>query len=833
MDKLFSPQLDIINYLHNLRENRTQYIFIVGKQYSGKSTAVKYFFSNSNLDNLSTLVFDRSEVNDDPYAPFRKAARKSTKKIDDLTETIFKNRSETKLSTPLAFIESIINIGKRKNAYPYFTEDEEQLLSQIHRNLRRQPNSNNYFLFEEINTWDKQSLILVKKLIEHGEKSYPLIHKATLILTLSTNAQIDEDTSRLIQVIQNKCRAKIFELPNLNEQDFRYLVDDFEKNQELLNDQDKSELLEFLHSHSDDNLEEIPYIIKEVSTIMQRNSYGVVKKFNLYNTLKDKLSYSNISLEKSEEILEYASLMGSSFSKAELQLLTNLTPDEFQTVIDRVTDIKIIKKIGIDIFDNYKFAFCFFQELFRKQASCNSNKYYTRLEEVVNKLYPYKYLRRANYLSYVKEEAPKVQKLYFLSLLSNLRNNEEFDPTVQTKLTQENRELLELFEDVYDTIRNSNYASAINSLNTIKTMTGDIAKRAEADILLAMCFSKTIDPKKRKESIVLLEKYIGNDELQSIYADIYERILMRLFVMYIHVSELDKANEIYETLLERLELYSQNNTDASIKRHILFRMANTKSNEQISLRMIGIATDFFKKNQHHRKGIVNYFISLCNFSGTQIENGEYSHACQTVKIAQDLIESHPTIQFPRSHILLNNYLLSSYFTESLTAVECIKEYERITLTMPKNAERLFLISNLSIFYALIDDFKTAYKILSDESKSQIATEDAEGKYNSRVSFNLAIYQFLMGNEKDGIDNIKSYLSSLSQTIGSEKERDLKRAKDILEKMKSGTVYNGEQWLEVLLKDQVIRSVKNSQTVAFCDNYRRLGYMFTSLYNWDI
>ena len=304
--------------------------------------------------------------------------------------------------------------------------------------------------------------------------------------------------------------------------------------------------------------------------------------------------------------------------------------------------------------------------------------------------------------------------------------------------------------------------------------------------------------------------------------------------MHVHVNQLEKAETIYEQLMNRFILYDQEDPNIQVKKNTLLRISNTICSEQTSKYHIQEAVSFFKINQSYEKGTINYFIALCNYSGTMIENGEFKSAFEITKEANQLTYEHNTINFPRTQIILNNYLLSGYLSNNLGTKYCIETYKKIISEMPKNAERLFFTSNLSIFYALNNQFELAYQTLYTESNVHRTSKDSEGKYNARVMFNLAVFNYLSGKSEQAIFEMEEHLRQQENNSGHERAKELKRAEGVLTVMKSDDHhFDGEEWLFILLKDDIIGSSRSNNVNQNSDHYRKLGYMFTSLYNWDI
>lgn len=483
-------------------------------------------------------------------------------------------------------------------------------------------------------------------------------------------------------------------MPRLTKNDFKNFIQDSNVPYESLSDSEQTEIISFLQEYSDDNIEEIPFMIRELYELMKKKNYMYVDRSLFYSALKMKLADIEIPTDQSEEILKYASLMGSTFSENEIKLVTNLNSDEFKTVIDNVLTIKVLKKTMLD--QNFKFAFTFFQELFKTKAQKRQNEYYTKLEQIVTKLYPHRYDRRAKYLSNVIDESRKTQNLYLLSLLQEVRNREELDYTIQKNLTEDCSKTLDLFIEAYSYIDKNEYNSALDILNIIKHRASSTPIKAECDILIAFCYSKNVDGNCRKNGVSILNSYIDNKLLKEEYPDIYERLLMRLFIMLVHIGQLDQAEKLYQDLLLRFENCPLKNSDTETKKNILYRMANTLFNPNNSLFHIKEASNYFEKHQSYDKGTINYFISLCNLSAAHIEVGEFHLAFETAQKAEELTLEYKTIKFPRIQILVNNSLLSGYLSKNLDIENCISSLKKSSQKCRK-MPNVFILFRIYLF----------------------------------------------------------------------------------------------------------------------------------------
>ncbi|MBO0423076.1 hypothetical protein [Enterococcus plantarum] len=848
-----------IQQLKKILNEKEQFILLQGNVNSGKSKLVTCLLDSCDDSSIEYLTFHKNEINDDDYSPFIKASRQSTGPFTQEIKQLFNGNMEkdySAIQVIIQFISSIYSVKNNKNSTPFFKCEEEAFLSSINnkmyykiakemlrelnqkKGLKKFLKKKNFrdsltkvmekrtyiFFFEEINTWDENSLILVKKLIDYGEETYPLINQSKIIFTLSNNIELSTTKKQLIQTIIKKCSAKKIDMTPLSKKDLETLI--FEYSTLSMEQVTEHEVIEVLQQTSADNLEELPYMIQEIEEIITDKSISFEGESALYNALRDKLNTSSLSSEKSEEMLEYASLLGNTFSRREISMVSNLTSDEFQSIVNKVIDLRILRERP---HNSYMFATTFFQELFKTRAFIKRNEYHEKLEKIVAQLYPHNYLRRANYLFQVKDKEKETERLYFLGALSDLRNNLEIHSEIKENLTLENLNLLEQFEKVYDYLNKNDYSSTIRVLEIIDKKTGEMTQKIEIALLLALAYSKRIVNEDRLKAVNILEKYIINQELEVNFPDVYERLSMRLMIIYVHAGRLTNAQEIGERLLTFFSNYPNDNIDILIKKNTLFRISNAIHKEEVALEMTKQAKEFFLENQNYTGGLIHTFNALTNYASSQLINGLYEDSFTTSNQIKKFIAIHPNVVFPRQHIWKNNYYLSGYLSKQLHASECREKLKGLVKELPINAERLFIVSNLSIFNALMDDFNAAIKLLNDENKIQVITKDMEGKYNFRVQYNLAVYSYLNGSSENGVERIEKHINILEQSNDIEKVYELRRAKLILKKMKNKeSTYSGFQWLHVLTKETAEHTLTRT-----CEDYKKLGFMFTSLSNWDI
>lgn len=148
-----------------------------------------------------------------------------------------------------------------------------------------------------------------------------------------------------------------------------------------------------MYKLSDGHLEVIKQIALQMNNqnqffdleIKEFQSEGILEKL-----VEDKLTNLGANGEQISQLLEYASLIGSTFSNYELETITELNKQEFINAIKRSNDMELI--VTKKNFSN--FSHDIIQLLFRNRANTNIILYYERMRACIKELYPSEYKRR-------------------------------------------------------------------------------------------------------------------------------------------------------------------------------------------------------------------------------------------------------------------------------------------------------------------------------------------------------------------------------------------------------------------------------------------------------
>ena len=297
---------------------------------------------------------------------------------------------------------------------------------------------------------------------------------------------------------------------------------------------------------------------------------------------------------------------------------------------------------------------------------------------------------------------------------------------------------------------------------------------------------------------------------------------IRLIITYAHVNETLKARKLDKSLCESFasrRLYDKN---AIIQYMRLQRIANSYYDCEISLMKMKQAVDYFGPYKSILPlNIIQYFLACVNYAGALCMCGKFEDSFEVSCQVFDLQSQYSDICFPRMHININNYIVSGFLSDNFTENEALEQYLALKI-VPYSAERMFFISNLSVFYSLCGKHQEAYNIITAEANRQNINQDPEKIYNYRYCTNASVYKFMMGKRDEAIkilEECPAINDNIPDSIYMRKKLELMRSI-----FSNKTPYKGTDFLYAIKE-------KNCNETA--EKYYLMGYTFTTLYNWDI
>ena len=804
--------IHIIDYLFN--ENSIFYI--TGDSGCGKSFTLKSYLSD-NYSGYLFLYFAGDYLhNDKDYYPF--LAGLSSKTVENNSKNLQKGLIE--LTKDIPFIpnistyiaESFVN---KTNSF-MLNPIEQEIFSKIYFLIR---NRKVIFFLDDLHWWDKRSIQLLDIIIRQIDFSN-LQNNLKLFLGITPNQSTIH--KQYIDNIISNMDIKHIEFPTLKFQEFKSIINVY-----LHLDDSSEKQLNILYNLINNHMKVLAEVIKELkrgkSILAFENESG---KEYLNELLESRLNEYGATGQLISKVLEYASIIGLSFSYFELEKITRINSKEFKSIISHAKELELIESTSEK--DIASFAHQIIRELFESRMKSNDMEYlyYLTIEQCISQIKPSEFLRRARYL--VKAgELERAANLYVLDSLQQLRNYNEISSENKVEaaplISEELLWYLEHMKEAYRFHNEKDYEAAIEELNLIEEFYSP-SLIAEKHLLESFCYTKSLDKNIREKSLECIKQF---DSLEAVDGEIeiYERIQNRLVSIYAHLGRLKEASDAEDRLMQSLRFRYQYDENARIRLNIVRRTYNIVHDCKASKVFMKKAVDYF--GVYDAVSIPNnlkhYYISLVNYSSILTLNGMFREGNEYMKKALELETNFKEFVFPRQQILYNNFLVNSYLCDEMELSECIESLKGIISKLPLIAERLTYTSNLSVFFALDNKVDEAKKILLDEIKAQNVEHDVEGFYKFRSYTNLAIYQYLLGEKNNAIERlsmIENIISTLNNSIYYQKHHEI-----ITQIIYSFQNISPKDWWTCV--HSIMPTFKTDAWKFF-----GAGYVLASLFNWD-
>lgn len=826
--KLFSDRI------YTKMEQGETTFFICGNSGCGKTVSIQYISKNfEDSGCLSILLKGDPILSSNDYLPFYNALS------DVLPDGAVYGANHILTD----YVENVPEVGKKiSNILKIFAkknevqkgirdlslnEKEQDIICKLqylaeHREI--------IFVCENLNFWDEKSLKLLYIILTNKTGKYDFFSKCIfLIIHTNDKAKLHDD---LIMAIKNLDDTCTLEFPILEYKDFS----DSLKILGYKNDLSKREC-EILYSLINGHIRMLVDLINELNrNKLTLNTIEGKPKEVLTAILKQRLVDCGATGDQIKITLEYASLLGLSFSSYELNQIMQMGNSSFKKIIARSNEMNLIEETGEKI-NSLQFAHDIIHEIFENEIAENGEDYYKRIELCLKEIEPEQYIRRAQYAS-KSGDYEQALILFVLNTIKQIR--EEGDITISDlekcrTIFNKNSDYSSYYDYIisirkgYYLYRNGNYAEALKEILMIDSIY-PAELLAEKEILCSYCYTKRLDANYRSEGLVRLKDF-SSIEKCNFERDIYERVSIRLMILYVHLGDIDNARIMEKKIVDSLKDRFNHDGSAQMRFYTLSRISNSIHSCEIAVNKMKKAVDYFGTN-YERGGlwrdIKQYYLSQVNYAGVLCLNGKFLESYQrNVKILE-LYQQFPEYPFPRPNILLNNYLTSGYLSHQLTIVECVDAYKEFIMSLDVCAERLFYVSNYSIFLALAGNIKEALCALQNEGNIHNVENDKEKLYNYRVSLNTGVYYYLLGNKDKALKQLFDLKEQMNLVnIRNDTVYDYSRLIKIIDYITNSIqCKNSMQWENLLLQN-------SSEFQANAWNYYGKGYAFTTVFNWDL
>lgn len=835
MKKALPNQNSFFDLIYEQMAQGETIFFISGNAGIGKSVSIQMISDNLKSANMLPICLNGDSIlSSNEYLPF----------LNALSEALPYNAEYGLQQIILDYSDNIPKIGKRITGILklFAKRNEAQLrIRDLTLNEREQDivckiqylaeHKDIAFICDNLNCWDEKSLKLLYTILRNIKGKYDFLSKSIFLIIYTSNKEAVHD--KLIDAISHIDDVKLIHYPVIKYADFKKTLDILGYSGNL-SQKESSILFSLINGH----IKMLTELITELNgNKLSLNKLEGKSKDLLTAILRQRLRDCGATGEQIKTTLEYASLLGLSFSIYELNRVMEIEDSVFYNIINHSNELNLIEKADYKN-DTLQFAHDIIREIFEREVGENSD-YYKKIELCLKEIEPGQYFRRSQY-AFKAADFQQSSILFVLDILRQIREDGDISAFYMEKCeilfgNSVNNNLYYKFimymRKAYNLYREGNYNDALNSLFVL----GDIYPKeflAEKEILCSYCYTKKLDPNYRTNGLEKL-RYFALIENCNYERDIYERVLVRLMILYVHLGDTENANNIEKKVVDSLKIRFNHDAAARSRFYTLNRISNAIYSCEISVNKMKEAVDYFGINYKAGglwKDIKQFYLSKVNYAGALCLNGKFKESYKKNEELLALYQKFPDYPFPRPNILLNNYLISAYLSNQITVNECVSAYKDFVSALPVTAERLFYISNYSIFLALSGNLKKALILINQEGDLQNAKNDKERIYNYRVALNSAVYNYLLGNKHNALDIICKLKEQMeAYPSKGDFQYDFFRVSKILSLITDITDFteiSSVEWENILLKES-----NEFQTTAW--NYYGKGFVFTVVFNWDL
>jgi|GEM_PF-1813334 len=828
MEKILPVERRLIEMLKSNMSNGQKNLWIEGKSGGGKTFSIKSLADDFEKSSILPVFLDGVSYDNIAYAPFFHGLGNSFYN-NNFCENNFLIEGVELIPNAGTYIHKLSKIFKSRNAEKRalrdygLNEKEQDILCKLEYLSEKREL---IFICDHLNKWDEKSLHLLYYILQNIDDRYEFLSNCIFLLVFSTDIK-SEETSYLNKLKHHK-EMVLIECPKFRDEDFQEVLDILGGPKGMSLSEEK-----MLFSLSAGHIQLLIELIRELNlnhcTVEELNGSG---QELLSEVLTNRLHQCDVSGEQIQTTLKYASLLGIAFSQYELAKIIELDDVTFQKIIEHSKKLHLVhsRKNYPDIL---RFVHNIIHSIFQRSIKGNEKDYCEKIATCMREICPGKYSRRVKYSRNLEE----VLSLTILNLIKQLREDGRISPKDLDScyhLLKDNPrynhyyEYLLLMQNAYELYYTGQFEETLKILLQSDSYY-PFELLAEREILCSCCYNKKIDSSFREEGIQRIEQFAELEKCNG-ERDVYERVLLRLMVLKIHIGEVNQAKEIEQRIIASLNQRYSYDDEAKDSYHTLNRISNASHSCDFAKTKMASAVKYFgfdKVKGCLWRDIKKYYMALVNYGGVLCLNAEYVKSFEVMEEALTLFQRFQNYTFPRPNIMKNNYLVAGYFSHNISIEECKEGFRTMIQDMHICAERLFFTSNYSIFTALSGDIISALDILEEEGRINPPTSDREALYDYRLVVNTSVYKYLLGEKDDALIS----LNLLKDSRGGLKKTndgtfDKKRLEKLIDCMgKSAQPCDAMTWENILLEN-------NSYQITPW-NYYGKGFVFTTVFNWDI
>lgn len=665
------------------------------------------------------------------------------------------------------------------SSFADFSEEEWKWLGKLRRMSRGRPV---VLIADNIHWWDKASFGLLQKLSETRDwEEDPFLAGLKLIVVRTMDPSQTDYLGKNFDRWFERVRPARIELEKCDLDQFAKAISLFGVNYQI----DEGTLND-LYALSAGNLKLAKLVSQSLidGSSAQKIAEDAVSLGLLRTLLSERFKARDGRVEEVLSTLKSAALIGVYFYRAEASCLASKNEDQ-DDIRARLENAQATGLIDIDG-DRYAFSHPVILDFVQKELSPSEiSDLSEKLARCLRLLRPADYRRQVDLFVAGGDEREAAQSAA-LHLIQQCRQHEyqpEDTPTEHAMLIEEHGlyEFCQAVKRGYEQVADGRHTSALVALEAV----GDPlfpGLYLELTYIRSLCRMES----GRREDAAYVAKQIDR-HLEVEKSDDFWEISTRLQLLrqqaLVLAGTVEEARANSVSLMSFLRTRAAIDRDAATKYHQLLRKSNTIHDPFVAKAHLQQAKAYFAPERPTElpEHPLEYYRTLVNLSGVEIQLGHWEEACAVAEAAFSLVAANPVFGFPRLDVPLNN-LNVARVRHGLDPIQKSVEQQRIVVGHNQALNDNFQHrSNLAGMHLLAGDFSAAHAAL-DELEHEFASRALSELY---ITFHLQSRRQVLTYLEGDVASCRgqqSALLKLLSTIDWPSRPALLRRQEMMEKL---------------------------------------------------
>lgn len=455
-----------------------------------------------------------------------------------------------------------------------------------------------------------------------------------------------------------------------------------------------------------------------------------------------KLKSLGASGEQIITLLEYASVIGVTFTLQELACISKEDEEVLRGIIHNATENSLIE--GNSMAKEFKHEII--REFFYQRLKDKKTKYLISFSECLAILHPADYYLRARYL-FDSGNIEDSIVIYLMGYFRDIRLGIQIFPVVISRIEEFGilfGDYFKKMKEAYEFYFKNYYHSAIKVLKSIE----DIYPKkllAEKYYLLSINLSKTLSQDDIRESANCLRDW---DDLKITESELWVRLSLTLMIVESHLGNNDVARLLERKVMLFLSERIKYDQSALYNINVLRRKSSSLHVFEIAAERTSKAVDYFSVADINDKLIypVEFYMSINNHAGNLLVGGDFELSFQAAGIAVNTMKEYSNVLFPRPMVAANNFIISGILSKKISPEEALVMFESTTSISEDFADQVLLKTNKSVSYILAGQAAKAEKQLEKLYDTLLSATRIDDYYFYFVAANLSSVKIVNGKK---------------------------------------------------------------------------------------